>query len=80
MIEPMKKEIRLYREVVKEEGMQEVWGVLNLGMDPVYEQLCNARRVMARVLSEKDSSGWRIADARDVVGICKGGVWFDRDR
>jgi hypothetical protein len=72
MIEPMKKVIRLYREVLKEDRMEEIWGILNLEMDPVYEQLCNARRVMARMLSEKDCSGWTIASARDVVRICKG--------
>jgi hypothetical protein len=80
MIEPMKKVLRLYREALKEEGMQEIWGILNLGMDPVNEQLCDARRVVARMLSEKDRSGWTIANARDVCSQMQWGIWFGRDR
>jgi hypothetical protein len=44
----------------------------NLEMDPVCEQLCNARRVMVRMLSEMDRIGWRIANACDVLRICNG--------
>jgi hypothetical protein len=54
--------------------MQEIWGILNLEMDRVSEQLCNVRGVMARMLSEKGRSGWTISNARDVVRICKGYV------
>jgi hypothetical protein len=79
MIEPMKKVIGLYREELKEEGMQETWGILNVEMDPVYEQLCKARGVMAQMVSEKDRSGWTIAVLAMLFAYARG-IWFDRAR
>jgi hypothetical protein len=44
----------------------------NLEIGPVYEQFCDARRVMVRMLSEVDRSGWMIANARDFLRVCNG--------